>query len=69
MSFAKDVQKDFLNKFKDKTSENVITIDEILKSLKNKKAKNFYAVVCLLIDENTNSLELFLKNFIARVMT
>lgn len=36
MSFAKDVQKDFLNKFKDKTSENVITIDEILKSLKTR---------------------------------
>lgn len=69
MQFCKRCTKDFSNKFKDKTSENVITIDEILKSLKNKKAKNFYVYnkdikvggVCLLIDENTqnNSLELF----------
>lgn len=62
-------KKTFQISFKDKTSENVITIDEILKSLENKKAKNFYVYdndikvggVCLLIDENTqnNSLELF----------
>ena len=67
--FCKRCAKNFSNKFKDKTSENVIAIDEILKSLKNKKAKNFYVYnkdikvggVCLLIDENTqnNSLELF----------
>lgn len=40
-NFAKDVQKTFQISFKDKTDENVITIDEILKSLENKNAKNF----------------------------
>lgn len=62
-------KKTFQISFRNETDENVITIDEILKSLKNKKAKNFYVYnkdikasgVCLLIDKNTqnNSLELF----------
>lgn len=44
MSFTilqKMCKKTFQISFRNKTDENVITIDEILKSLKNKKAKNF----------------------------
>ncbi|MBZ7981439.1 GNAT family N-acetyltransferase [Campylobacter sp. RM12640] len=68
-NFAKDVQNTFQISLRDKTDENVITIDEIFKSLENKNAKNFYVYdngvkiggICLLIDENTqhNNLDLF----------
>ncbi|ULO04351.1 hypothetical protein [Campylobacter sp. RM12651] len=79
-NFAKDMQNTFQISLRDKTNENVITIDEIFKSLENKNAKNFYVYdngvkiggVCLLIDENTQQIILiyfiYLKNFIIKAM-